>query len=112
MLTVSLTLALKIVFVLFGCLVWNFIKFSDEKDKYDDRDEAFPYSKYLGKNWDNLVKSLMLALVFLILGKEVLHFIVPLDGQITWSDSYYVGSGLVAEVIMQKLKAWKEKNKN
>jgi hypothetical protein len=103
---------LNIYICIAGWLAWNFFKWSYEKDKYDDRDEHFPFKQYCYKSMDNWLASLFLIPVLLIIGYKgfSLDALASLDvAHLQWSDTYYLMSGFITELGMESYKKWLKK---
>ena len=101
---------MHIFITLAGWLAWNTIIFRIDKDKYDDRNEAFPLKQYVLQSYDNWLASLFMIPVLLYMGYKGLGFNVfsgiGMD-KLEWSDAYYLGSGFFTEAVIFAIKKWK-----
>lgn len=103
---------LNIYISLIAWLAFNLIKFTIEKDKYDDQDAVFPLKTYIRKTWDNWLASLFMIPVLLWIGYRQLNIVAdPLSehvSTIVWNDLYYLLSGIITEIVIDRYKAWKK----
>ena len=84
----------------YGFLIYTVGLFVIEKDEYDDKDEHFSIKKYLSRNWDNWLLSLIL--VPIIATKAEGLWLGAMDiWEKEWSfyDVYYLGVGALVEIV-------------
>jgi|ADGO01.1.fsa_nt_gi hypothetical protein len=68
--------------------------------------KTFPFKEYAKKNYDNWLSTLIGVPVILV-GADLLDIVRVLhDKDITWSDAFYLGAGVVIEVPMYIIKKW------
>lgn len=94
----------------FSWFAYNVIMFRIKKDEFDDKDLEFKLSSYVSHTWDNWLSSLVMVPILLWLGYRQLHIIDdPLTGikNVKWNDLYYLGSGFITELIIDRYKAWR-----
>jgi hypothetical protein len=103
---------MNFIISIIGWLAWNVIVFRIEKDKYDDKGEHFPFSKYFSETWDNWLASLFMIPILLYLGYKGLGInafgIIDIE-HLNWSDAYYLGSGFFTEAAIYAIKKMKTK---
>lgn len=96
---------------IFGWLAFNVILFRVEKDQADDNNLPFNLRGYFLKTWDNWLASLVCVPVLLFVGYNKLEIgMIDVQG-LQWNDFYYLGAGIVPELVIVSWKKWKEKNK-
>lgn len=95
------------VAALFGWLAFNFILFRMEKDTYDSANKAFPLGAYVQKTWDNWIASLVIIPALLYVGYNKLDFGIIGEHPIAWSDLYYLGSGIITELLIKAISKWR-----
>ena len=84
----------------FGWFLYNLLIFNVSKDKIDNDGKRFNYKSYIGKYWDNWLFTFCLApvLVYYMQDLTVL-FGKWLEKDIPELEIYYLGSGVLTEVI-------------
>lgn len=99
----------------FAWAAYNVIIFRIAKDEFDKRHEKFQYGMYFSETWDNWLSSLVMVPILLWLGYRQLHIIDdPLTGikNLHWSDLYYLMSGFITELVIDRYKAWRGKSES
>lgn len=99
---------------LVGWLGWNIVIFRIDKDQHDDQKIDFPLKQYFLQSWDNWLSSLIMVPVLLYIGDRGLHLpgsIFGFDGDMAWSDLYYLGAGFFTEAIIWAIKKYKAARK-
>lgn len=95
------------VAALLAWLAWNVILFSFHKD---EDEEKFNVKSYVLATWDNWLASLVSIPVLLYLGAKGFNFKqFSLGDGMDFGDFYYLGSGLIVEVLKTWYKKWKAK---
>lgn len=93
---------------LVGFLAWVIIVFRIDKDLVDDSEKEFSFRDYAKKNYDNWLTSLIGVPVVLV-GADLLDIVkVFHDTELTWSNAFYLGAGVVTEVPMYFIKKWRK----
>lgn len=107
-----LQIALVNVFMaVVGWAIWIFGQFVIEKDDYDDRDEEFPFKKYMKKHWENWVFAAMFILVVLG-GANFMGAVNTFnDTQLEWNNGFYLLPGPLSQWVISKIRAYNKKAK-
>lgn len=94
---------------LFGWLAFNVIMFQMEKDKDDEKGLDFRLLEYIKRTWDNWLASLVCVPVALFIGFHSLDIgVIDMEApKATYL--YYLASGFIPELVIVKLKAWRNK---
>lgn len=104
----------KNIYVLaaYGFLIYTVVMFVMEKDEYDDKDQHFSVKKYLNKNWDNWLLSIILVPIIATKAQDIWAGAMEMAGK-EWNfyDIYYLGVGAVVEALYTGIKWIKNKRK-
>lgn len=109
---IILILSSNLAITFWAWFAWNVLKFSFDKDGYDDTGKMFPFKEYKNAHWDNWIASFVMIPILLFVGSKQLG--LDALGQIDmkglkWSDWYYLLSGFITELIKDRYKKWKKK---
>lgn len=95
----------------YGWLIYTFLMFVTTKDKKDEANGKFNYKKYLKKNWDNWVLSLLFVPIIAYKAEEIFASVMAyLEKDWTFYDLYYLGVGVLVEAFYFAI-AWILKKK-
>ena len=96
----------------YGFLIYTVLLFVIEKDEYDNADEHFSIKKYLSKNWDNWLLSLILVPIIATKAEDIWAGAMDIFTK-TWTfyDVYYLGVGALVEALYTGIKWINNKRK-
>lgn len=88
------------VLAFYGWLIYTVVMFSMEKDEYDDANKAFSVKKYIVRNWDNWLLSLILVPIIATKAVSIWAGGMEMAGfSWTFYDIYYLGVGALVELL-------------
>lgn len=97
---------MKLAMVLGGFLFYSMLMMSINKDEYDDSGNSFPLIAYAEKTWDNWILNWIGAVLLLIAGQQMFGIINMMEQtDLKWTDGYYVGSGFIVNLVVDRMKA-------
>ena len=93
------------LWALFGVLLYNWLAFTIEKDKFDHKNEPFNFKDYAAKAWDNWIWSLLCVPLIVLKGDQLWYYVMSYYGK-DWEflDVLYLSAGVVAEGLYWLLK--------
>lgn len=100
------------VLAVYGFVIYTAVLFVMEKDEYDDVNKHFNLTKYLIRNWDNWLLSVILVPIMATKAVDIWGAIISIWDK-TWPfyDLYYLGVGAVVEALYTGIKWIKNKRK-
>ena len=93
------------LWALFGVILYNWLSFTIEKDKFDKEDEPFNFGNYAGKRWDNWIWSLLCVPLIVFKGEQLWYYAMAyFEKDWQFLDVLYLSAGVVAEGLYWLLK--------
>ena len=89
----------------YGFLIYTVLLFVMKKDEYDEDNKHFSLRKYLKKNWDNWLLSLILVPIIATKAHDIWAGAMEIAGK-TWTfyHVYYLGVGALVEALYTLIK--------
>ena len=93
------------IWALFGVLLYNWLSFTIEKDKFDSKSETFNFRDYASKRWDNWIWSLLCVPLIVAKGDQLWYYVMAYyEKDWQFLDILYLSAGVVAEGFYWLLK--------
>ena len=89
----------------FGWILFNFLMFNVYKDKFDKQGKELDYKKYLSKNWDNWLLTLLFIVPTALFAPDITKFLADHYGKtVGFYKFFYLGTGVLSEITIMAVK--------